>query len=193
VSVLAIGLTGLGSTGGLAGPESVGLGSVSRMCALKMTLSTIAATNRGSGNTEHPLEVDLRLRAGLMDLRNVDLDGHQTQLRPAPGDIPRHRGLRHDRLVLSNQPLAQPPGCMSLPPRDFPVRQQPKVDESQSSRPTKASTVTDPASAAAAAHYSTPDAPSAYAPSVDPPARGSTSPPAGPAGLLRKTPPVIGP
>jgi hypothetical protein len=69
-------------------------------------------------------EVDLRLSARQVGLRDRDLHPRQPELGPAAGHIPRHRHLRHDRAVLGDQPLPDPPRGMTLLTRHVPVRQQ---------------------------------------------------------------------
>ena len=73
-------------------------------------------------------EVDLRLRARLMGLRDERLNSDQVELDPAPGHIPRHAHLRQDGAVLGHQPLPHPPGRVPLLTMHVLVADQPCVD-----------------------------------------------------------------
>ena len=73
-------------------------------------------------------EVDLRLRARLMGLRDAYLHLDQVELDPAPGHIPRHAHLRQDGAVLGHQPLPHPPGRVPLLTMHVLVADQPLVD-----------------------------------------------------------------
>ena len=81
----------------------------------------------GDGHVELP-EVNLRLAARLMGLRDEHLGVDQIELNAAAGDVPRDRHLRQGRAVLGYQSLPHPPGGVPLLPRNVFVRDKPGVD-----------------------------------------------------------------
>jgi hypothetical protein len=81
----------------------------------------------GQGGVELP-EVHFRLSAGLMGLRDEDLDVDQVELDPAAGHVPGHGYLRQDGAVLGHQSLPHPPSGVPLLTRNLLVRHQPGVD-----------------------------------------------------------------
>jgi len=64
-----------------------------------------------------------------MLLTDEDLSVHDPQLDPTQTDVARHGHLRHDRAVLGDQSLPDPPRSVSLLLRGFLVPNQPGVDQ----------------------------------------------------------------
>ena len=76
-------------------------------------------------------EVDLRLRARFMGLRDKHLDLDQVELDPAAGHVPRDGHLRQDRAVFGHQPLPHPPGGVPLLAMLALISDQPGVDHAR--------------------------------------------------------------
>ena len=82
----------------------------------------------GDGGVELA-EVDLSFRARRVGLRDEHVLGHQPQLDPAAGDVPRDRHLRQGRAVFGDQALPHPPGGVPLLLRHLLVPDEPAVDD----------------------------------------------------------------
>jgi len=108
----------------------VAVGDVERLPATREPHHEHPYLHRDAGEEDLELaEVDLGLSTGRMLLADEDLSVHDPQLDPTQTHVARHAHLGHDRAVLGDQPLPDPPSSVSLLLRGLLVRDQPAIDD----------------------------------------------------------------